>query len=77
VPQELRCKKYAAWRIHFEKPAKRLSMDYCLDCEYGSWLMTFWQGAGGGPLYLCDEHARILGFAETSAADSLPREYLT
>ena len=56
----LHCKKRASWRFPAKKPAERLSSHYGLDCEYGTSLMTCWQGGGGGPLYVCDDHAKNL-----------------
>ena len=60
IPQALHCKKRATWRFPPRKPAERLSSYYGLDCEYGTSLMTCWQGGGTGPLYVCDDHAKNL-----------------
>ncbi len=60
MPQTLHCKKRATWRFPPRKPAERLSSYYGLDCEYGTSLMTRWQGGGTGPLYVCDDHAKNL-----------------
>jgi hypothetical protein len=44
------------------KPAEHLSANYQLGCEYGNALMlTYWQGDGTEPIYLCEDHATELG----------------
>jgi hypothetical protein len=58
------CKGRAAWRLRPAKSAERLSAYYRLGCEYGTSLMTCWQGGGTGPLYVCDDHAKSLSSRE-------------
>jgi hypothetical protein len=62
MPGARRCKNPAVWRLPPRRPAERLSSHYGLDCEYGTSLMTCWQGGGSGPLYVCDDHAKNLEF---------------
>ena len=54
------CKNPAAWRLLRAKPAEQLSAYYGFRCEYGTSLMTFWQGGSTNPIYLCNDHARAL-----------------
>lgn len=55
------CKHLATSRIDSRKRAEALSSYYRIRCEYGTSLMTFWEGSGGSPLYLCGDHAKLLG----------------
>jgi hypothetical protein len=55
------CKAKAVWRLRLGKPPESLAVYYRLPCEYGTILMTCWQGGGSGPLYVCNDHARELG----------------
>ena len=57
----LHCKNRAAWRLTAKKPTERLSTYYRFRCEYGTSLMSCWQGGGSGPLYVCEDHATTLG----------------
>jgi hypothetical protein len=66
----LHCKKRATWRFPAKKPAERLSSHSGLDCEYGTSLMTCWQGGGGGPLYVCEDHAKALSSKEIRTSRS-------
>jgi hypothetical protein len=66
----LQCKKRATWRFPAKKPAERLSSHYGLDCEYGTSLMTCWQGGRGGPLYVCEDHAKALSSKEIGTSRS-------
>jgi len=68
VRHRLNCKSRAAWRLRPAKPAERLSAYYRFGCEYGSSLMTCWQGGGTGPLYVCDVHATTLSSREIREA---------
>jgi hypothetical protein len=44
------------------KPAEHLSANYQLGCDYGNALMmTYWQDDGTEPIYLCENHATVMG----------------
>jgi hypothetical protein len=54
------CKQLATSRIDSRKRAESLTSYYRIRCEYGTSLMTFWKGGGGSPLYVCNEHVKLL-----------------
>src|SRR6185503_12011213 len=56
------CKNRSDWRLLPGKSPERLSPHYQLNCEFGTALMITCRNDGGEPLYVCEQHAKELGY---------------
>src|SRR5258705_13942355 len=56
------CPNRSDWRLLPGKSPERLSPYYQLHCEFGTPLMITCRNDGGEPLYVCEEHAKELGY---------------
>jgi hypothetical protein len=56
------CTNRSEWRLLPGKPPERLSPYYQLSCDFGTSLMISWRNEGGEPLYVCEAHAKELGY---------------
>jgi hypothetical protein len=57
------CTDRAEWRLLPGKPAEHLAAYYQLDCDYGTASMVSWESGGSEPIYLCESHAKGVGFS--------------
>ena len=69
MPQ-LHCKSRAEWRLQTGKPAKPLSPNYRLDCDFGTAVIILWKEGGSEPIYVCDSHAKQLGRSRDHCPDA-------
>jgi hypothetical protein len=69
---QLHCTGRAEWRLQTGKPAKPLSPNYRLDCDFGTAIIILWKEGGSEPIYVCDSHAKQLG----RSRDHFPEAYI-
>jgi len=69
---QLHCTGRAEWRLQTGKPAKPLSPNYRLDCDFGTAIIILWKEGGSEPIYVCDSHAKQLG----RSRDHFPDAYI-
>jgi hypothetical protein len=58
---QLPCTSRAEWQLQTGRPAKPLSQNYRLNCDFGTAVIIPWKEGGGEPIYVCDSHAKQLG----------------
>jgi len=68
------CTNRSEWRLLPGKSPERLSPYYQLNCDFGTSLMISWRNEGGEPLYVCEAHAKELGYPADvcASAGNLP-----
>ena len=64
------CTSLAEWRLQTGKPAKPLSPNYRLDCDFGTTVIILWKEGGSEPIYVCDNHAKQLGRSRDHCPDA-------
>src|SRR5215471_12516479 len=64
------CTSLAEWRLQTGKPAKPLSPNYRLDCDFGTAIIILWKEGGSEPIYVCDSHAKQLGRSRDHCPDA-------
>ena len=67
---QLHCTSLAQWRLQTGKPAKPLSPNYRLDCDFGTAIVILWKEGGSEPIYVCDSHAKQLGRSRDHCPDA-------
>ena len=67
---QLHCTSLAEWRLQTGKPAKPLSPNYRLDCDFGTAIIILWKEGGSEPIYVCDSHAKQLGRSRDHWSDA-------
>src|SRR5215471_15294767 len=67
---QLQCTCRAEWRLQTGRPAKPLSPNYRLDCDFGTAVIILWKEGGGEPIYVCDTHAKQLGRSRDHCPDA-------
>src|SRR5215470_10457030 len=67
---QLHCTSRAEWRLQTGRPAKSLSPNYRLDCDFGTAIIILWKEGGSEPIYVCDNHAKQLGRSRDHCPDA-------
>lgn len=67
---QLPCTSRAEWQLQTGRPAKPLSPNYRLDCDFGTAVIVLWKEGGGEPIYVCDSHAKQLGRSRDHGPDA-------